>query len=78
MELTSSERQAFAGPLVVGCVHGALVALARWGFNSEYGHLDRWRWALDSLGAFLAALAMATTPLSILPIVVERMTRSPR
>lgn len=75
LNLTASERQALLGPLVVGCVLGAFVGLASWGFDSEYSHVDRWRMALNAAGAFAAALAIATVPLGILPIVIQRFRR---
>ena len=73
LNLTASERQTFVGPLVVGCVLGAIVGLASWGFDSEYGHLDRWRMAVNALGAFLASIVVATVPLGVLPIAIRRL-----
>lgn len=73
MKLTASEKQALAGPIVVGCVLGAFVGLASWGFDSEYNHLDCWRMALNALGAFLASLAIAAVPLGVLPIAIQRL-----
>jgi len=75
--LTAPERQTFVGPLVVGCVLGTIVRLASWGFDSEYGHLDRWRMAVSALNAFLASIAVATVPLGVLPIAIRRL-RQPR
>lgn len=75
LNLTMSERQALLGPLVVGCVLGSVVGLASWGFDAEYSHIDRWRMALNAAAAFAAALAIATVPLGILPIVIQRLRR---
>jgi len=75
MKLTPTERQTLTGPLVVGCVLGAFVGLATWGFDSEYSHLDRWRMALDALVAFLASVSIATLPLAVLPIALQRLRK---
>lgn len=75
MKLTPSERQTLMGPLVVGCVLGAVVGAASWGFDSEYSHLDAWQMALDALAAFSAFLALVAGPLGILPVVVRRLRR---
>jgi Mg/Co/Ni transporter MgtE len=72
LNLTASERQSLAGPLVVGCVLGAIVSLASWGFDSKYGRIDSWRMMVNALGAFLAAIVVATVPLGILPIAIHR------
>lgn len=75
LNLTESERQALIGPLVVGCVLGAFVGLASWGFDGEYSHIDLWRMTLNALGAFAAGLTIATVPLGILPVVINRFRR---
>jgi hypothetical protein len=75
LDLTESERQALVGPVVVGCVLGAFAALASLGFDSEYSHIDRWRMALNALGAFAAALAITTVPPGVLPVVIQRFRR---
>jgi len=68
LKLTASERQALVGPLVIGCLLGAFVALASWGFDGEYSHIDRWRMTLNAVVAFVAAVAIAAVPLGVLPI----------
>jgi Mg/Co/Ni transporter MgtE len=78
LNLTASERQGLIGPLVVGCLLGALLALATWGFDSEYSHIDHWHMALDASFAFLAALAIAALPLGVLPIAIGRLNRRHR
>jgi Mg/Co/Ni transporter MgtE len=75
LKLTEFERQVLIGPLVVGCVLGAFVGLASWGFDSEYSRIHGWRMALNASGWFSAALAIATLPLGILPIVTQRFGR---
>ena len=75
LNLTAPERQTLLGPLVVGCVLGTFVALASWGFDSEYCHINRWHMAMNAAGAFAAALALATVPLGVLPIVIHRFRR---
>ena len=75
LKLNASERQTLMGPLVIGCVLGAFVALATWGFDSEYSHTDGWRMALNATGVFAAALGIATVPMGILPIMVQRLRR---
>lgn len=73
LNLTASEPQALVGPLVIGCLLGAFVALASWGFDSEYGHIDRWRMTLNAVVAFVAAVAIAAVPLGVLPIAIRRL-----
>ena len=75
LNLTSPERQTLLGPLVVGCVLGTFVALASWGFDSEYSHINGWDMAMNAAGAFAATLAIATVPLGVLPIVIQRFRR---
>ena len=75
LSLTASGKASQLGPLVVGCVLGGFVGLACWGFDSEYSHIDEWRMALNAACAFAAAVAIATVPLGILPIVIQRFRR---
>ena len=76
LKLTATERQGLIGPVVVGCLLGAFVALASWGFDSEYSHVGRLHMALNAAVAFLVALAIAALPLGVLPIALRRL--SPR
>ena len=73
MNLTPSERETLAGPLVVGCVLGAVAGVAVLGLDSEYGSLTRWRMALDVLVAISASIAITVVPLGLLPIAVRRL-----
>jgi len=77
-KLTSSERQAPTGPLVVGSLLGALAGLASWGFDSEYSYLDHWRMALNASLEFLTFLAIAVVPLAAIPMVLERLRQRKR
>lgn len=74
-KLTASEKQTLVGPLAVGFLLGAIVAIASWGFDSEYRQLESSRLALNALGAFTASLLLVTVPLGIVPIVVRRLRR---
>ena len=71
--LTPSEKQTLTGPVTVGCVLGAFVALASWGFDSEYRHIDHWRMALNALIAFSMGLAVSVVPLGLAPIAIQRL-----
>lgn len=71
--LTSSEKQTLTGPVAVGCVLGAFVALASWGFDREYRHIGHWRMALDALIAFSTGLAVSAIPLGLAPIAIQRL-----
>ena len=73
MKLTSSERRALIGPLLMGCVLGAFVGFASWGFDSEYRHLDHWRMGVNASLAFLASLGIVLVPLAVFPIVFQRL-----
>ena len=77
LNLTASERQTLAGPLVVGCILGAFAALASWGFDSEYSHINGWQMAMNAAGAFAAGLTIATVPLGVFPIVIQRFRQRP-
>ena len=68
LKLTSSERETLTGPLVIGCVLGAFVGFASWGFDSEYGHLGHLRMLLNALAAFLVSLVIVTVPFGVLPV----------
>ena len=72
-KLTTAERQTLTGPVVIGCILGAFVGLASWGFDSEYGHFDHWRMALNAALAFFASFALALVPLAVLPIAFRRL-----
>ncbi|MBV8657274.1 MAG: hypothetical protein JO142_05545 [Burkholderiales bacterium] len=73
LKLNASERQSLVGPLVIGCLLGAFVALASWGFDSEYSHIDRWRMTLNAVADFVVSVAIAMVPLGILPIAIRRL-----
>ncbi|MFG6458500.1 hypothetical protein [Roseateles sp. BYS96W] len=74
-KLTSSERETLAGPLVVGCVLGAFVGFASWGFDSEYEQLGHLRMLLNALTAFLVSLVIVNVPFGVLPIAALRRQR---
>ncbi|HEY8877510.1 MAG TPA: hypothetical protein VIN03_08105 [Roseateles sp.] len=72
LKLTSSEWETLTGPLVIGCVLGAFVGLASWGFDSEYGHLGHLRMLLNAFSAFLVSLVIVTIPFGVLPVAARR------
>lgn len=73
--LSASEKETLAGPLAVGCLLGAIVAIASWGFDGEYRHLESWPLALNALVAFATSVLLVVVPLGILPVVVRRLRR---
>jgi len=71
--MTPTERQTLLGPLVAGCVLGAVVALAVLGFDSEYRQLTPGQMALHAAVAFVASVALTVVPLGLLPVAVKRL-----
>ena len=81
MHLTTQEKQALIGPLVVGVVLGAFVAYAVFAFASEYalqGHpRSIWITAVEASIGFIVSVLATVGALGALPIAIQKLrTRS--